>query len=636
MSSLFKKKKRSLDQIKRSSAIKSDLVKIYRDKDGKMPDISKLEVKKRSILKPVLISLTIITVLLAAISWLGFLIFGSGNGYRGKSLDIEIKVENNVASGDKVTYTISYKNKEKGALNNLELFLRYPEGFTFLSATPTPSNEFNSLWQLGNLPKNGKGEVEISGKLIGEVGSIKTTDITFSFEPENFASTFKETTSFSQQIASSILEIEVEGPKETLPKKKVTYTVKYKNSSDQALENVQLQILYPLNFVFQSAEPEPYQGEEEEIARKLNNIWRFKELESLAEGEIIIEGGYVVDEEEKKDFIVQIGFLDQDSNFQLQQEQKITTKIVKQNLSLDLIINGSNTDQPVNFGETLNYLIAYKNLGQTNLEDITLEVNINSDLIDWETLEGENLGEIDQDNNLIIWDKEEVEEFKTLEPLSEGQIEFSLKLKDFSDINADNIDFETNSLVRARIAKVDDLEADLEIESNSIVNIINTELQLKVEGRYFNDDNIAVGTGPLPPVVGQTTTFRIYWAIANSLNEVSKVEVSTTLPQGVEFAEKFMVNAGKLNYSPDDKTITWQVSKISSNKTFDDVNVWFDVSVIPTTEQKGKILVLTTQTNLKAIDLKTEDEITKTASAITSNLEHDPIAKGKGIVVGID
>ena len=176
---------------------------------------------------------------------------------------------------------------------------------------------------------------------------------------------------------------------------------------------------------------------------------------------------------------------------------------------------------------------------------------------------------------------------------------------------------------------------ELEVSSNEIINNINTDIELRVEGRYFDDDNIAVGTGPLPPVVGEKTTFRIYWSIANSLFEVSDVKVTTRLPEGVDWADKFLVKVGEINYSSKNREISWTINRLPPNKNFDDINVWFDVFVIPTKNQVRKLLILTDQTDLTATDKSTNAQITKTGKAITSNLEDDPIGGGKGLVIDI-
>ena len=186
------------------------------------------------------------------------------------------------------------------------------------------------------------------------------------------------------------------------------------------------------------------------------------------------------------------------------------------------------------------------------------------------------------------------------------------------------------------MAKIGDLEVeDFEVTIDEITSNINTDIQIQVQGRYFDDDNIAVGTGPLPPVVGQKTTFRIYWAIANSLHEVEDVTVTANLPDGVEWENKFLVQAGSVSYSSNDGTVTWSINRIPPNQGFEEINMWFDVSVIPTKQQARKLIILTDKTVLQATDQSTESTIVKNAKAITSNLEDDPIGGGRGLVIDI-
>jgi hypothetical protein len=616
-----------------SLTVQKELMKIYTNKDGSLTDISQLEVRHQSRLKIFSIGFILVALVLAAIAWLGFLVFTSNGGSDSKSLKLEIKGEQSIASGNEVIYVIEYKNIEKTALNDLEIIVRYPDGFTFVSAEPLPANGFNTSWNLGRLEKNASGTVQIKGKIIGEVGSIKTINATASFKPENFSSIFKETASFSNQITSSILELNIEGPNQILPEKKATYKITYKNNSEQDLGNVKITVIYPSNFIYQDSNPKPWTKEGE---NNLNNQWLVEKLLPQREGQIEINGGYVVsDQISNPEFKVQIGFIKPDSNdFSLQQEKTILTSLVKSDLNLNLIINGSNQNQPISFDQTLTYSINYKNLGQKDLDDVTISIALDSSILDWSTLDDKHAGKIE--GNKITWNKDQISELDLVRPLQEGVIDFSIKVKEAGQVNLDRDNLQVKSKALATMLKIGDLDSpDLKVESSEILNNINTDLELKVEGRYFDDDNIAVGSGPLPPVVGQKTTFRILWYVANSMHEVNNVEISTELPEGVQWENKFLVKAGELNYNSKENKITWKINRIPANKGFNDVNVWFDISVTPTKQQVRKLLILTDQTDLVATDKDTNSPITKTGKAITSNLEDDPIGGGKGLVVDI-
>ncbi len=633
-------KKDRLKQLKREAgdnndaAIQKGLMNIYSDKDGNLPEISHLEVKRSGRWKLILLSTVGIILFLTAISWLGFIIFNPDKSFSSRSIKLELKSQQSIASGDEVVYVLEYKNIEKVTLRNLEIIFRYPDGFSFISAEPAPTNNFNSSWQLGDLARNTNGKIEIHGKLIGEVGSIKTINATASFQPENFSSVFKETTSFSSQVTSSILEVSLEGPQQILPEKKAIYKISYRNNSEQDLTNVKILVSYPANFIFQEANPPAFYREED--ARNLNNQWLIENLGKKEEGEIEITGGFLADDQSSAaSFSAQIGFLDATSDeFSLQQEQTIATEIIKPNLSLNLIINGSSQDQPINFGQTLTYSLVYKNLGQKDLDEVSFSITLDSDILDWDSLEDMHKGIIE--GNKITWNKDQISEFDLVRPLAEGTIDFSIKVKEANEVNLDKNNLQVKSKATASLTKIGDLEvSDLEIFSNEIINIINADIQLKVEGRYFDDDNIAVGTGPLPPVVGQKTTFRVYWSLANSLHEVKDVEVKTTLPKGVEWADKYLVKTGNIDYSAKNNEVIWTINRLPIDKGFEDVNVWFDVSVTPTKQQERKLLILTDQTSLTATDESTDSEITKVGKAITSNLEDDPIGGGRGLVIDI-
>lgn len=632
-------KKNRLRELRKESehndiAIQKGLKNIYSNADGTMTDISHLDVQRKGRWKILLISFIGISLILAAIAWLGFIIFNSGEGTTKQSIKLDIKSQQSIASGDEVIYILEYKNIEKVTLHNLEIIFRYPDGFEFISAQPEPTNNFNSSWQLGNLGKNESGKIEIRGKLIGEVGSIKTINVTASFQPENFSSAFKESGSFSSQITSSILELNIEGPKQILPEKKATYKISYSNNSDQDLEKIKILVTYPANFVFQEATPEAYHNEED--ARNLNNQWIIENLEKNQAGEIEIIGGYLADEQIPiAELKVQIGFLNEETDeFSIQQDKSVPTEIIEPNLNLNLIVNGSIQDQPINFGQILTYSLVYKNLGQNDLDEVAFSVTLDSDVLDWDTLEDKSSGTID--GNTITWNKDQISELDLVRPLDEKTIDFSIMVKEADDVDLNKDNLQVKSNLTATLNKIGELKVeDLEIKGNEITNNINTDVQLKIEGRYFDDDNIAVGSGPLPPVVGEKTTFRLYWYLANSLHEITDVEVTATLPEGIVWEDKYLIKAGEIAYSLQDNTVTWSINRIPSNKGFDEINVWFDVSVTPTKQQERKLIIVTDQTRMSATDEANDSEIIKTGKAITSNLEDDPIGGGRGLVIDI-
>ncbi|MDD2807180.1 MAG: hypothetical protein PHW95_01495 [Patescibacteria group bacterium] len=618
-----------------NQSVQKGLLKIYSNSDGSLPDISHLEINRQPKWKLLLFLSTALILIASATAWAGFIFFNS-NGALGNnhSVRLDITSQQSIASGDEVDYVISYKNIDKVNLNNVEIIVRYPDGFTFTSADPAPSNEFNTSWKIGILSKDQAGRIEIKGKIIGEVGSIKTISVTASFTPENFSSTFKEDQSYSSQITSSILAINIDGPTQALPEKKVTYKIQYQNNSDQDLNNIKIEVDYPANFIYQDSVPKPYSRPDD--ARNLNNQWVIDSLGKGEQGEIDITGGYVADDNiTAANFTARIGFFDPKSDqLSIQQDKTVVTQLISPNLSLNLIVNGSNTDQPISFGSTLHYSLVYKNMGQKDLNGVSFTVTLDSDILDWSSLDDKHNGVVK--GNQITWGKDQISELDVVRALSEGTIDFAINVKDPDKINTNRDRLQVTSSAQADITNIADLpDQPLTVKSPEIKNNITTDLQLKVQGRYFDDDNIAVGTGPLPPVVGQTTSFRIYWSVANSLHDVTNAKVTANLPSGVMWSNKKMTSLGSVAYDASARTVTWDIGNIKANKNFSDVNAWFDVSVTPTKAQVKKILILTDQTTLTAIDSSTNSNVSKDGGSITSNLEGDTVGGGKGLVIDI-
>ncbi|PIS05146.1 MAG: hypothetical protein COT81_02725 [Candidatus Buchananbacteria bacterium CG10_big_fil_rev_8_21_14_0_10_42_9] len=614
----------------------SNIASLYRDKDGTLPDISKLDMRPKNRLRNILLPAALILIIVLGIGWLSTILFRSGGEYRGNSVEVEFFGPEEITSGDEVTFTLRYSNLEKVSLNNVELVLRYPGAFTFKESKPVPSNDFQNSWNIGTLAAGESGKIEIVGTLVGEIGEIINIDSSVTFEPENFGSTFKETDTFSTQITDTLLELTIEGPQETVPEKQITYTIKYLNNSDHDLENLQIRADYPLGFVFQSAEPDPsverFASETEEI--QTNNFWHIESLDKLEEGEIKITGGYLPDNDVTKEFSVKFGFL-RDEEFAIQQEKTFVTKLVKHNFVLDLIINGSDLDQAINFGNTLNYTIGYNNLGNQTLSDVVIVMNLDSEIIDWESISDNLGGQIDEESGTITWNKDVLPQLAAIGPLAQGGINFALRIKNFDELDRQSDELSVVSTAVANLGRIDNVESGVEVRSSDIKNSINTQVELRAEARYFNQDNIAVGSGPIPPVVGQKTTYRVYWLINNSFHRIQNVEVKTVLPDNVEFADKFLVSTGELVYSSTDNEVVWSIGNIPENKSFDEVNVWFDVILTPTSDQKGKIASLTNPVTLTATDAVTNSLVSTAVEAITSNLFNDPQASGKGIVIGI-
>ncbi|MCG2700722.1 hypothetical protein L6267_00975, partial [Candidatus Parcubacteria bacterium] len=324
--------------------------------------------------------------------------------------------------------------------------------------------------------------------------------------------------------------------------------------------------------------------------------------------------------------------------YYLFKEEIINYEVIKSDLNLNLIINGSQLDQGIDFGQTLNYSIVYANKGQAEMKNIVIMAVLESEFLDWSSLSDKNSGKTK--DNTISWSKEELPLLESLDMNDEGVIDFSIQVSPLSDIDL-NKTYQVKSYAQYSIGGAPDNaeeeadakkgEAREDTRSNTIINKINSDLQLDEQARYFNDDNIAVGSGPLPPKAGETTSYKIYWTITNNLHELNDLQVIAGLPAYVKWDNKNRASVGNIQYDSETGNVVWKIGRLPN--TIYRADAEFNISITPTADDINKIMVILPGTIAQAIDYETKDSINKTVSAKTTKLEDDEIVESDGRVV---
>lgn len=605
--------------------VRQGLKKVYSTRDGRVPDLSRLAKKEHHYFRNTVIFLLLILAFLAVVSWAGFAIFNKSGG-KNNGIKLEIEAPKETAAGAEITYLIKYENLEKTPLQKIELSVHYPEGFIFSNSSPQAQNEPHTLWQLGSLETGGSGQVEVKGRIVGELDTEKILTATFAYWPENFNSEFQADATFTTKITSSVISLEIAGPSQLLEDKDVEYSVKYRNESGGELKDIRLKISYPEDFVFSSTAPNPEKRNEEE--RHLNDIWLFNKIAEKENGEIKIKGKLVAAGHQELTLTVEAEMKGDNGEYFLQQKKDFVTKVLSQSVSLKLVVNSSSDSATVNLGDTLSYSLICKNISEQEISDLTISASLNSfpaDLLDWTSLQDEKSGVVK--DNKIIWTKKEIPILETLIPGAEATVEWQIKLNRNASAGGQ---LKIDNYAEISVGKIAGEKAEFSVKSNLITVKINSDVELLAAARYFNDDNIAVGSGPLPPKVGEATRYRVYWRLVNTLHELTDVKITATLPAYVDWTSKTNFAKGDISYNSSTREISWSLSRLPVN--LKEVSGDFEIAFTPTGDHAEKIIILVPSIKLEATDKETGGKISKTIGALTTDLVNDPNAQGKGLV----
>lgn len=622
---VFKVEEKRDNQVKSFSDYKPAIAKMYQDEAGKPLDLTKLDKRKKS-KKITYLKIIGLLLLLLAVSAAGFFVFFRDKKFKEGDVVLKISASENIASGEEATLTVQYLNQGQAFLGNLELSATYPDGFTYKNSEPEADNTYNQYWKLGDLGVGKAGEVKITGQIMGEVGSTKSFTAKLNYKPSNFNATFSTETSFSAVISSSIIGLEIEGAKNVILDTEVSYKIKYKNEATEALEKLRIIATYPEGFTPVSSNP---------AFSENKDTWQIDRLEAGNTGEIELKGKFSGEAGDLKELKIKVGLLDAEGKFSPQVEKSLLVLIISPELNLTEKINTLSSNQAVNLGDILTYDLRYKNNSDLEIKDLTLSMELDGKLFDLPSLADELKGKIKE--STITWTKEQISGLASFKPADEGEITFKIKLKEKLTLSgSEDKNFKIMSKFKGKSVSLESLGGGaLEVESNTITLSINSQADLEGEARYYSEENEALGAGPLPPQAGKTTTYRIFWYLTNTSNELNTVAATTTLPEDIYWTgQNKNVSAGDLNFNPATRQVTWSINKVpvGTGQILPQLSASFEISITPKVSDVGNVKILTDKTSLTATDSFTLASLTAFADSLTTDLKNDISAQGKGTV----
>lgn len=150
----------------------------------------------------------------------------------------------NAVPGQAINYMLDYRNESGADIADLLFEFNYPEGFTFQSATPSPS-QGNNNWAVPVLRQNAGGRISISGVLTGSQGETKKLAVVLKRKISDRYVNY-EKAEVSTDVANPLLGLEVlvneSSTRNAFPGDEMNYTVKYSNTSNFNLVGLTLAV----------------------------------------------------------------------------------------------------------------------------------------------------------------------------------------------------------------------------------------------------------------------------------------------------------------------------------------------------------------------------------------------------------
>lgn len=615
-------KRRAPTRARPTKTLARELKGIYADADGRVPDLTKLTITRERRFRKALVLTAIFFAALAAAAWAGFFIFKPFGRFQGGGLEFSYDAPAPFHAGGEATLVVRYQNRERVPLGQVNILVSPPAGFEIVDASPPATD--SRRWSIGNVAATASGEITLRGRVLGALGSELAVQTTATYVPGNFNSEFQSVGTFRTTVDGGVITLASEAPESVPAGEPFDWKISYAHEGTFPLDGSELRATLPEHFQPATSNPE---GEE-------HRTWKLGTFATGTAGSVTIHGSFSGEASGSRDFAVTLG-QQGTGGFVPFAIAASTIKVLGGELKTTALINGSTAPQPLNFGDTLRISLVYKNQGTESLKDVELALTLDpspaqgdTSILDWSTLEDAANGR--RDRNTIRWTRRNIAVLKSLPPNGEGTIDVVVGLRD-KPFTLDTRVYTLAASVESKIGSVGSKRIDRTVRSTPLVFPINSDASLASRARYYNDDEIPVGTGPLPPKVGETTTFRIFWEVTNTLHELQNISVAAVLLDGVNWTNKANVSAGTVQYDPATRRVVWTLNRLPD--TVPSVTADFEVSAIPSESQAGAVLPLLGQTSLDADDSVAQSHLTRSAPAADSSLEGDPIAEGRGMVV---
>lgn len=548
-------------------------------------------------------------VLLALLSLVFYFYYFAAPVFDKNDVRVSVVGPKTISSGDLISFKTFFRNDSDVPLKNSKVIFEWPEGSSFEGVVSTKAVQSEKI--LGILMPNQEKILIFEGRIYGEKADVKKVKVTLGYNPGETADYFENIEEFEMGIETIPIFLNITLPSQVVGDKEAEIKVEYINQSEASFADMEIRAEYPASFEFASSDPNPATA---------SNIWQLGTIEGKESGTLTIKGKFKGAEGERQLVSIDIGQAKPQAEFISFANSLAETQIASSALMVFQTVNGSR-DVSVSWGDTLHYKISYRNTTDNQISNVVIiaqvdekYVNIKSLNIPW--------GSFDGRTNSIIWNQAGVPELSVLDPKEEGFVNFSVKLKpEFTPASPSDKNLEIKTFVKIASGSLPEDISGLPGEDQDELGVkVNTILGFKTNS-YYKEGPI-MNFGPLPPKVGEETSYAISWQIVNTTNDIKDVEISATIPPNVRWTGIIDPPDAGISYDRDRGIITWKPGVVFAGSGFfiPSQRVDFQISFLPALVHVGQVFNLISKATMIGSDLFTGASLSRVAPAIDSSL----------------
>ncbi|MCB9805999.1 hypothetical protein H6775_02440 [Candidatus Nomurabacteria bacterium] len=558
----------------------------------------------------------IVFAVIAFLFFIGAAVYGFFNFLNGTSnvagndVDINVIGPVSIGGGEELTLDIVVQNSNAGVIQTVDLVIEYPDGTKQADDLRTDLPRIRE--GLGNLEPGTVVKRTYAAALFGEEGEDKEIIVSVEYRLPESNAIFEKKKTFDVVLQSSPIRLLVDNVKEVNAGQELVFDVSVSSNSNQILQNVMLEAVYPFGFEVESTTRDPYTGD---------NKWFFEVLKPKETQRFQIRGRLLGQDKEERVFKFTTGIRDEEVKDNIgivfttiPKSVTISRPFFDVRLSLD----GNTDGEVVKQGNQLVQAeLRYANNTNSNISNAKVVLSFNGDVLDKNSVRVSD-GFYRSTDNTILWDKSTKGDLTEIQAGDTGVLAFTFQTKPLASGSTVFKNPEITMNITSSGLRTSETEVQEEVQSTSFSRVrFVSDIDLQAFSTRLSSDS-----GPIPPKVDQETTYTIDLELDNTSNNLSNGVLTASLPNYVKWKNIVTGGGETINYDPISRIIEWKLGDVSAfaGYTLPTRKVSFQVGLTPSASQIGGAPVLVSNVRFAALDTFIDRNIETVAEDVTTEL----------------
>lgn len=627
----FSKKNEEASASDREREVTKGLEAIYL-KDGSKDDLKTMAPAKRNRALRLFAWFVGVCALASGLAWAGLWYFGAGGSQEASGITLSIEGPSTIGLGREESFVISWSNPSFQAEREVELRLSMPAEMLVSSMSPLPDDAQNVSWSLGLVSPGANGEIRVKGVFLGTIGTQSAIQAVATSRGEG-GQLREALVTHALLYGETVLSGSFDVPAKVVAGDEVLLRYAVANRGEQGLRGLKARLTLPEGFTPSTTGTARFVSEPRIIEQALGD------LAAGTTNTLQVAGVFAAGSSGDMPLQVEVGVSKPDGSFLPLLATQSSLTVLAGDLGLRLVANGTDKDATLTPGDPLRITIQYKNLSPESLAGVRLRLGFESvvdgasatgtSLFDWDELDDEGLGVSTTRTRIqtIVYDQTSTPALSRLDPQEEGTFDISIPTL---PVPAGAKDASVRLTLEGSMDRVGNDRSTRVIRTAPLAFRYRTDARLDAEARFFTEEGAPMGSGPLPPQTGKTTTYRVFWNVAKSLHALEEFQVTAVLPASVAWGAATSVQAGDLTYDDATRTVRWSLNRMPENVNA--LEASFDIQLTPTEFDVGRFAQLLGETRFTAKDPVVNEQIVRALPPLTSDLQNDEGARNKGVV----